>query len=56
MHYLLATVLFFGILTLRVPGYWAVAVFEVSMFGLAVGAMFRSIRTLPLLPSGPEKG
>jgi O-antigen ligase len=47
MHYLLAAVLFFGVLTLWVPGYWAVAVFEVGMFVLAAVAMFRSIRTPP---------
>jgi hypothetical protein len=47
MHYLLAAVLFFGILTLWVPGYWAVAVFEVGTFGLAVGAMLRWFRTPP---------
>ena len=41
MHYLLAAVLFFGILTLWVPGYWPVAAFEVGMFGLAVGALCR---------------
>jgi hypothetical protein len=47
MHYLLAAALFLGILTLWVPGYWAVAVFEVGVFGLAVGAMFRWLRTPP---------
>ena len=47
MHYLLAAALFFGILTLWVPGYWAVAVFEIGTFGLAAGAMFRALRTPP---------
>ncbi|MGC9950110.1 MAG: O-antigen ligase family protein [Bryobacteraceae bacterium] len=47
MHYLLAATIVFGILTLWVPGYWAVAVFEVSMFGLAVGAVLRSLRAPP---------
>jgi len=47
MHYLLAATLFFGILTLWVPGYWAVAVFEVGMFGLAAGAMVRGLREPP---------
>jgi len=47
MQYLLAATLFFGILTLWVPGYWAVAVFEVSMFRLAVGAILRWRRTSP---------
>jgi O-antigen ligase len=47
MHYLLAAVLFFGILTLWVPGYWAVAVFEVGMFGLAAAAILRSLRAPP---------
>jgi hypothetical protein len=41
MHYVLAGVLFFGILTLWVHGYWPTAVLEVSLFGLATGAMFR---------------
>jgi O-antigen ligase len=55
MHYLLAATLFFGILTLWVPGYWPIAVFEVSMFGLAVGAVLRCLRApprfaYPLLP------
>jgi hypothetical protein len=45
MHYLLAAVLFFGILTLWVPGYWPVAAFEVGMFGLAVCAIYRSRQT-----------
>jgi hypothetical protein len=36
MHDLLAAALFFGILTLWAPGYWAIAVFEGGMFGLAV--------------------
>ncbi len=49
MHYLLAAALFLGILTLWVPGYWPVAVFEVSVFGLAIGAMFRWRRTSPRL-------
>jgi hypothetical protein len=44
---LLAATLFFGILTLWLPGYWAVAVFEVSMFGLAVDAILRWRRTSP---------
>lgn len=47
MHYLLAVVLFFGILTLWAPGYWPVAVFEVSMFGLAIIAALHCLRTPP---------
>ena len=47
MPYVLAAVLFFGILTLWVPGYWPVAVFEVGTFGLAVGALIRWRRTPP---------
>src|SRR5580700_10141525 len=47
MHYLLAAVLFFGILTLWVPGYWVVAVFETGIFLLAVGAVLRSMRNPP---------
>ena len=49
MHYLLASILFFGILTLWVPGYWPIAVFELSMFGLAVGAVLRWLRAPPRL-------
>lgn len=41
MHYLLAAVLFFGILTLWVPGYWPVAAFEIGMFGLVIRTVFR---------------
>jgi O-antigen ligase len=47
MHCLLAAILFFGILTLWVPGYWAVAVFEVGIFGLAGAAIFRALRRPP---------
>jgi O-antigen ligase len=47
MHYLLAAALFFGILTLWAPAYWPVAVFEVGMFGLAIGAVLRSLRAPP---------
>ena len=47
MHYLLAAVLFFGILTLWVPGYWPIAVFEVGVFTLAAGAMLRGLPKLP---------
>ncbi len=45
MRYLLAAVLFFGILTLWVPGYWPVAVFEASIFGLAISAIVRCRHT-----------
>ncbi len=41
MHYLLAAVLFLGILTLWAPGYWAVAVFECGILGLGMIAAFR---------------
>ena len=47
MPYLLAAILFFGILTLWVPGYWAVAVFQIGIFGLAAVALFRSRHTPP---------
>ncbi len=55
MHYLLAAVLFFGILTLWVPAYWPVAVFESSILALAICAVFRWTRaprrfTYPLAP------
>jgi O-antigen ligase len=41
MQYVLAAVLFFGILTLWVPGYWAVAVFETSMLTLGMAVVIR---------------
>jgi O-antigen ligase len=47
MHYLLAAVLFFGILTLWAPGYWAVAAFEAGTFGLAAVAIFHARRAPP---------
>jgi O-antigen ligase len=42
----------FGILTLWVPGYWPVTVFQVGMFALAVVAVWRSRERLPV-PSYP---
>jgi hypothetical protein len=47
MPYVLAALLFFGILTLWVPGYWPVAVFQIGVCGLAVGALFRWRHTPP---------
>ncbi len=41
MHVVLAAVLFFGILTLWVPAYWPVSVFQVGIFSLAVLAIWR---------------
>jgi hypothetical protein len=49
MHYLLAATLFFGILTLWVPGYWVIAVFEIGIFGLAIGTMLRWRQNKPPL-------
>ena len=42
MHYGLAALLFFGILTLWVPEYWATAVFQVGVFLLAPVAVWRA--------------
>ena len=47
MRYLPAALRFFGILTLGVPGYWAVAVFEIGACGVAVGALVRGLRNPP---------
>jgi hypothetical protein len=41
MHIVLAATFFFAILTLWVPAYWPVAVFQVSVFSLAVVAVIR---------------
>ena len=41
MHIVLATTFFFAILTLWVPAYWPVAVFQVSVFSLAGAAVVR---------------
>ena len=56
MHLLLAALLYFGILTLWVPEYWPVTVFQVGMFALASCALWRARHRLstvyPLFPLG----
>ena len=48
MHYVLAVLLAFGILTLWVPAEWPVAAFEVGIFILTSWAVFRSHRKPPI--------
>jgi O-antigen ligase len=50
MHYALAALLSFGILTLWAPAEWPVAGFEILVFALAGWAVFRSNRRPPILP------
>ncbi len=57
MHYVLAVLLAFGILTLWVPAQWPVAVFEIAVFSLTGWAVCRSHRkppifAYPLIPLG----
>src|ERR1039458_1978218 len=42
MHVSFAALFFFAILTLWVPGYWPVTVFQVGIFGLAAIAVWRA--------------
>ena len=42
MHVAFAALFFFGILTLWVPGYWPVTVFQVGIFALAAVAVWRA--------------
>src|ERR1035441_5009445 len=42
MHVPLAALFFFAILTLWVPGYWAVSVFQAGIFALAAVAVWRA--------------
>src|SRR5579872_6720899 len=42
-----AALFFFAILTLWVPGYWPVAVFQVGIFGLAAIVVWRSRSSPP---------
>ena len=49
MHIILAGLVFFGILTLWVPDYWAVAVFQVGVCTLCAMVMWRSLNHLPRL-------
>src|ERR1700730_14884785 len=47
MHVAFAALFFFGILTLWVPGYWPVTVFQVGVFALAAIAVWRAPRAPP---------
>ena len=49
MHYVLAALLAFGILTLWVPAEWPVAAFEIGVFTLTGWAVVRSHRQPPVL-------
>jgi len=42
MHFAFAALFFFGILTLWVPGYWPVTVFQVGIFALAAVVLWRA--------------
>jgi hypothetical protein len=57
MHVVLAALFFFAILTLWVPAYWPVTVFQVGVFALAVSALavfgIRRIRRPDLYPLFP---
>ena len=48
MHLFFAALFFYGILTLWVPGYWAVTVFQVGMFTLAAVVVWRARLTSPV--------
>jgi O-antigen ligase len=50
MHVALAALFFFAILTLWVPAYWPVAVFQVGVFALAGVALWRSRHFVPRFP------
>src|SRR5271157_3444177 len=50
MHLVLAALFFFAILTLWVPAYWPVSVFQVGAFTLAAGAVVRAARAPTRLP------
>jgi len=50
MHFLLAALFCFAILTLWVPAYWPVTVFQVGVFALAAFAAIRAARTPVRLP------
>ena len=47
MHVILLALLCFGILTLWIPQYWSVAVFQVGVFALAAIVLWRSRNRLP---------
>ena len=50
MHVALAALFFFAILTLWVPAYWPVTVFQVGVFALAGVALWRSRHSFPHFP------
>jgi O-antigen ligase len=50
MHVALAALFFFAILTLWVPAYWPVTIFQVGVFGLAGVALWRSRHSFPHFP------
>ena len=50
MHVALAALFFFAILTLWVPAYWPVTVFQVGIFTLAGVAVWRSRHSVPRFP------
>jgi O-antigen ligase len=47
IHVILAALFFFAILTLWVPAYWPVAVFQVGVFTLAIAALWRVCSSPP---------
>jgi hypothetical protein len=50
MHVALAALFFFAILTLWVPAYWPVTVFQAGVFALAGIALWRSRHSVPRFP------
>jgi hypothetical protein len=50
MHLVLAALFVFGILTLWVPAYWPVTVFQTGLFTLARCAAVRNARSPTRLP------
>jgi O-antigen ligase len=50
MHWVLAALFYFAILTLWVPAYWPVSVFQAGVFALAAGAVVRGARAPIRLP------
>src|ERR1035437_7338008 len=50
MHVALAALFFLAILTLWVPAYWPVTVFQVGVFALAGVALWRSRHSVPRFP------
>jgi O-antigen ligase len=52
MIWIFAAILWFGILTLRVPGRWALTVFELSLFALSIVAITRRRGEIRFHPIG----